>query len=153
MSAFLLDTNVVSETVRLRPEPRVTDWIARQPNDALFLSVLTLGELRRGFITAPDPQRRARLERWLETDVLRWFEGRILPVTREIADHWGVIDGTCQLRGTKANTVDGLIAATALEHGLTVVTRNVKDFALFSVSLFNPWEKPPQHVTDPRLTP
>jgi toxin FitB len=153
MSGFLLDTNVVSETVRLRPEPRVTDWIARQPNDALFLSVLTLGELRRGFITAPDPQRRARLERWLETDVLRWFEGRILPVTREIADHWGVIDGTCQLRGTKANTVDGLIAATALEHGLTVVTRNVKDFALFSVSLFNPWEKPPQHVTDPRLTP
>jgi toxin FitB len=153
MSGFLLDTNVVSETVRLRPEPRVTDWIARQPNDALFLSVLTLGELRRGFITAPDPQRRARLERWLETDVLRWFEGRILPVTREIADHWGVIDGTCQLRGTKANTADGLIAATALEHGLTVVTRNVKDFALFSVSLFNPWEKPPQHVTDPRLTP
>jgi toxin FitB len=153
MSGFLLDTNVVSETVRLRPEPRVTDWIERQPNDAHFLSVLTLGELRRGFITAPDPQRRARLERWLETDVLRWFEGRILPVTREIADHWGVIDGTCQLRGTKANTADGLIAATALEHGLTVVTRNVKDFALFSVPLFNPWEEPPQHVTDPRLTP
>ncbi|MBV9507693.1 MAG: type II toxin-antitoxin system VapC family toxin [Acidobacteriia bacterium] len=148
MSGFLFDTNVVSETSRLRPEPRVTDWVARQPNEALFLSVLTIGELRRGFITAPDPQRRDRLERWLETDVLQWFEGRILPVTREIADRWGVIDGTCQLRGTKANTVDGLIAATALEHGLTVVTRNVKDFALFGVPFLNPWEEPAQPVTD-----
>lgn len=140
MSGFLLDTNIPSETVRLRPEGRVTEWIARQANDTLFLSVVTIGELRRGFITAPDPQRRARLERWLETDVLLWFDGRILPVTKEIADRWGVIDGTCQLRGTPANTADGMIAATALEHGLTVVTRNVKDFSLFGVPLFNPWE-------------
>jgi predicted nucleic acid-binding protein len=89
MSGFRLDTNIPSETIRLRPEPRVTDWIARQTNDALFLSVVTIGELRRGFITAPDPQRRTRLERWLETDVLLWFDGRILPVTKEIADRWG----------------------------------------------------------------
>lgn len=140
MSGFLLDTNFPSETGRLRPEPRVTDWIARQNNDALFLSVVTIGELRRGFITAADPQRRARLERWLETEVLLWFGGRILPVTKEIADSWGGIDGTCQLRGTPANTADGMIAATALEHGLTVVTRNVKHFAALGVSLCNPWE-------------
>ena len=142
MSGFLLDTNIPSETVRLRPEPRVTDWIARQANATLFVSVVTIGELRRGFITAPDPQRRARLERWLETDVLLWFDGRILPVTKEIADRWGVIDGTCQLRGTPANTADGMIAATALEHGLTIVTRNVKDFSPFGVPLFDPWETP-----------
>jgi len=142
MSGFLLDTNIPSETVRLRPEPRVTDWIARQANATLFVSVVTIGELRRGFITAPDPQRRARLERWLETDVLLWFDGRILPVTKEIADRWGVIDGTCQLRGTPANTADGMIAATALEHGLTIVTRNVKDFSRFGVPLFDPWETP-----------
>jgi toxin FitB len=153
MSAFLLDTNVVSETVRLRPDPRVTEWIARQPNSALFLSVLTIGELRRGFTIAPDPERRARLERWLENDVLRWFEGRILPVTQVIAQRWGVIDGTCQLRGTTANTADGLIAATALEHGLTVATRNVKDFSLFGVPFLNPWEEQPQRVSDPRPTP
>ena len=140
MSGFLLDTNIPSETIRLQPERRVTEWIARQANDTLFISVVTIGELRRGFITAPDPQRRARLGRWLETDVLLWFDGRILPVTQEIADRWGVIDGTCQLRGTPANTADGMIAATALEHGLTVVTRNVKDFSLFGVPLFNPWE-------------
>jgi toxin FitB len=141
MSGFLLDTNIPSETVRLRPEARVTDWITRQRNDEFFLSVVTIGELRRGFITVPDPQRRARLGRWLETDVLLWFDGRILPVTKEIADRWGVIDGTCQLHGTPANTADGMIAATALEHGLTVVTRNVRDFSLFSVPLFNPWEE------------
>lgn len=153
MSGFLLATNVVSEAVRQRPERRVMDWVAQQPNDALFFSVLTIGELRRGFILAPEPQRRARLERWLETDVLQWFDGRILPVTKEIADRWDVIDGTCQLRGTTVNTADGLIAATALEHGLTVVTRNVRDFAPFSVPVLNPWEEPPQRVTDPRLTP
>jgi toxin FitB len=140
MSGFLLDTNIPSETVRLRPEPRVTEWIAKQANETLFISVVSIGELRRGFITAPDPQRRVRLERWLENDVLMWFDGRILPVTKEIADRWGVIDGTCLLRGTPANTADGLIAATALDHGLTVVTRNVKDFAIFGVSVFNPWD-------------
>jgi toxin FitB len=140
MSGFLLDTNIPSETVRLRPEPRVTEWIAKQANETLFISVVSIGELRRGFITAPDPHRRVRLERWLENDVLMWFDGRILPVTKEIADRWGVIDGTCLLRGTPANTADGLIAATALDHGLTVVTRNVKDFAIFGVSVFNPWD-------------
>ena len=106
MSGFLLDTNIPSETVKLRPEPRVAKWIAGQANETLFLSVVSIGELRRGFITAPDPQRRARLERWLENDMLLWFDGRILPVTKAIADRWGVIDGTCQLRGTPANTAE-----------------------------------------------
>ena len=94
MSGFLLDTNIPSETVRLRPEPRVTEWIAKQANETLFISVVSIGELRRGFITAPDLQRRTRLERWLENDVLLWFDGRMLPVTKEIAERWGVIDGT-----------------------------------------------------------
>jgi predicted nucleic acid-binding protein len=71
-----------------------------------------------------------------------WFDQRILPVTKEIADRWDVIDGTCQMRRTPANTADGMIAATALEHGLTVVTRNVKDFAGLGVQLFNPWDLP-----------
>jgi predicted nucleic acid-binding protein len=140
MSGFLLDTNIPSETVRVRPEPRVTEWIRHQANETLFLSAVTIGELRRGFVTLPESERRTRLERWLERDVMLWFDERILPVTKQIADRWGMIDGICQLRGTPANTADGMIAATALEHGLTVVTRNVKDFTAFGVSLFNPWE-------------
>jgi toxin FitB len=140
MSGFLLDTNIPSETVNLRPEPRVIAWLNQQANEGLYLSVVTIGELRRGFITMPEGPRRTRLERWLETDVMLWFGERILPVTKEIADRWGVLDGTCQLRGTPANTVDGLIAATALEHDLTVVTRNARHFALFGVAMLNPWE-------------
>lgn len=140
MSGFLLDTNIPSETVNLCPEPRVIAWLNQQANEELYLSVVTIGELRSGFITMPEGPRRTRLERWLETDVVLWFGERNLPVTKEIADQWGVLDGTCQMRGTPANTADGLIAATALEHDLTVVTRNTKHFALFGVALLNPWE-------------
>jgi len=88
----------------------------------------------------PNSERRTRPERWPEIDLLPWFDGRILPVTKPIAERWGVLDAQCQLRGTPANTADGMIAATALEHGLTVVTRNVKDFAGLGVAIFNPWE-------------
>lgn len=142
MSGFLFDTNIPSETVKLRPEPRVTAWIRQQANDTLYLSVISIGELRRGFIPLPHDARRTRLEHWLENDVMLWFDQRILPVTKEIADRWGVIDGTCQMQGTPANTADGLIAATALEHGLTVVTRNVRHFAGLGVQLFNPRDIP-----------
>jgi toxin FitB len=146
MSGFLLDTDIPSETVKLRPDKRVTTWISAQPSLTLFISAMTIGELGRGFVTLPpsETDRRRRLEQWLERDVMLWFNGRILPVTKEIADRWGAIDGTCQLRGTPANTADGLIAATALEHGLTVATRNVKDYARlapFNVPIFNPWEQ------------
>lgn len=106
MSGFLLDTNIPSETVKLRPEPSVTGWVSQQPNPTLYLSAVSIGELRRGFITMPQGQRRTRLEHWLENDVMLWFDQRILPVTKEIADRWGVLDGTCQLKGTPANTAD-----------------------------------------------
>lgn len=76
----------------------------------------------------------------VHTDLLVWFRNRILPVTHAVADRWGVLDGQCQLRGTPLNTADGMIAATAIEHGLTVVTRNVKDFASLGVDIFNPGE-------------
>ena len=80
------------------------------------------------------------LETWFHTDLLVWFRNRILPVTHAVADRWGVLDGQCQLRGTPLNTADGMIAATAIEHGLTVVKRNAKDFAGLGVDIFNPWE-------------
>jgi predicted nucleic acid-binding protein len=88
----------------------------------------------------PPGRRRTELEAWFHTDLLSWFRGRILPVTHSIADRWGVLDGECQLKGTPLNTADGMIAATALDHDLTVVTRNVKDFAGLGVAIFNPWD-------------
>jgi predicted nucleic acid-binding protein len=140
MSGFLLDTNVPSETLRPRPNANVSAWIKRQPKDVQFLSVVSVGELRRGFILMPPGRQRTRLEQWLEQDLLPLFAGRILPVTLSIGDRWGVLDAQRQLRGRPLNTADGMIAATALEHGLTVVTRNVKDFSDLGLSVLNPWD-------------
>ena len=141
MSGYLLDTNIPSEMLRPRPDASVAWWLQRQANDTLFVSVVTMGELRRGItlLTERSP-RRAELDRMIGEKVPSWFQDRILPVTHSIADRWGVLDGQCQLKGTPLNTADGMIAATALEHGLTLVTRTVKDFADLGLVLLNPWD-------------
>jgi predicted nucleic acid-binding protein len=140
VSGFLLDANIPSELIRTRPDPRVGNWVYAKDEQSLYLSVVSIGELRRGLVLLPAGRRRTELVRWFENDVLPRFHGRILPVTHSIADRWGVLDGQCQLKGTPLNTADGMIAATALEHGLTLVTRNVKDFAGLGVVLLNPWD-------------
>jgi predicted nucleic acid-binding protein len=140
MTVFLLDTNIPSELIRPRPEPRVATWLQGIDNEQLFLSVITLGEIRKGFTVLPERARRQKLEQWLEQELRPWFAERILSVDEAVAERWGALDGARQLQGTPLNTADGLIAATAIEHGLVVVTRNVKDFAGLAVELFNPWE-------------
>ena len=140
MSGFLLDTNVPSELVRPQPEPKVKSWVAAQNLDLLFISVVSFGELRKGIALLSPGKRRAGLETWIETDLTVLFFGRILPLTRSIAEQWGVLEAQRQLAGRPLNAPDGQIAATALDHGLTVVTRNTKDFADLGVTLFNPWD-------------
>ena len=90
MSGFLLDTNIPSEIIRSRPDSRVNDWIRAQDDETLHLSVITVGELRKGLTTMPESKRRSQLQEWLETDLLPLFAGRILPITQPIADRWGV---------------------------------------------------------------
>lgn len=140
MSGFLLDTNIPSELIRTRPDPHVENWVFTQDEQSLHLSVVSIGELRRGLVILPASKRRTELERWFENDLLPRFLGRILALTHSIADRWGVLDGQCQLKGMPLNTADGMIAATAIEHGLTVVTRNVRDFAGLGIEVFNPWD-------------
>ena len=140
MNGYLLDTNIPSEFSRDRPDARVVKWLKTQPATTLFLSVVTIGEIRKGLTVLPPGRRRSELETWFQTDLLLWFRNRILPVTHVIADRWGELDGQCQMKGTPLNTADGMIAATGIEHNLTVVTRNVKDFAGLGVGIFNPWE-------------
>jgi toxin FitB len=140
MSGFLLDTNVPSELVRSQPEPKVKTWVAAQELDTLFISAVSFGELRKGIILRSPGKRRAELEAWIETDLSMLFSERILSVTRSIAERWGVLEGQRQLAGRPLNVPDGMIAATALEHGLTLVTRNGKDFDGLGVEIFNPWE-------------
>lgn len=137
---FLLDTNVPSELTRPQPDPRVAQWLEETDDDLMYLSVITIGEVRKGITVHPEPHRRADLQQWLETELRPWFAGRILPVTEAIADRWGMFEGICQVKGIGSNAPDGLIAGTALEHDLTLVTRNVKDFTAFGVQIFNPWE-------------
>ncbi len=137
---FLLDTNIPSELMRPRPEPKVKDWVAAQDISALFLSVVSIGELETGFTTMQDAARRTRLEASLERHLALLFPQRVLPVTQAIAARWGGLDGMRQLSGRPLSAPDGMIAATALEHGLTLVTRNVKDFAGLGVTIFNPWD-------------
>jgi len=141
VSGFLLDTNVISELMRPRPEMKVTGWIAAQDIGTLFLSVVSIGELESGFTTMQDTTRRARLEESLERHLSQLFPGRILPVTQPLAVRWGKLNGTRQSLGRPLSAPDGLIAATAMEHGLTIVTRNVRDFVGLGVIILDPWNE------------
>jgi predicted nucleic acid-binding protein len=140
MRGFLLDTNIPSEMRRVRPEQRVIEWLKAVNDDELYLSVITIGEIWKGFTLLRDATRRAQLEQWLEREVRDWFAERILPVNEAVAERWGVLEAERQLRGAPLNTADGLIAATALEHDLTLVTHNGKDFVGLGVQILDPWK-------------
>ena len=139
MTGFLLDTNIPSELTRPHPQPSVVKWLENAQDEQLHLSVVSLGEILKGITTLAAGQRRNVLHQWLDETLRPWFEGRILPVSEAIAAHWGVLSGECQLRGRMLNMADGLIAATALEHGLTLVTRNTRDFEGLNLAILNPW--------------
>src|SRR5271163_3013083 len=140
MSGFLLDTNIPSEMLRPRPDAKVAEWFRLQSKETLFVSVVTLGELKRGVTLLTErSSRRVELERIIRESIPAWFQDRILPITRAIAERWGALDGERQLAGRPLNIADGMIAATALEHGLTLVTRNVKDFDQLGLTILNPW--------------
>lgn len=140
MSGFLLDTNCISEVVRPRPEPRVVEWMEETDERLMFLSVLTLGEIRRGVAGLPQSRRRAQLEAWLELMLPDRFADRILAVDAQVADRWGLLAAEAKRRGRPLATVDALLAATALHHNLTLVSRNVGDFAATRVAVLNPWD-------------
>ena len=140
MSGFLLDTNCVSQLVRVKPEPRVLEWMEAAEETLLHLSVLTLGEIRKGLAALPQGRRRTRLEAWLEVDLRGRFAGRILPVDAAVADRWGLLAAQAKRNGVTLSIVDGLLAATALHYNLTIVSRNVRDFAAAQVTALNPWE-------------
>ena len=141
MSGFLLDTNVISELTRPKPEPRVTAWLDSIDESLLYLSVLTLGEIRKGLGIMSSGQRRTRLELWLTTELKSRFAGRLLTIDAGVADYWGQLAGDAQRHGTPVPVIDGLLAATALHHHLTMVTRNVQDYIVHkNLQAFNPWD-------------
>jgi predicted nucleic acid-binding protein len=140
MSGFLLDKNCVSELIRSRPEPRVMDWMRAADESLLYLSALTLGEIRKGAAILAQSKRRTHLESWLELDLQVRFSGRILAIDNAVADRWGWLTAEAERKGRPLAAIDGLLAATALEHNLTIVSRNTSDFAQTHVPILNPWE-------------
>ena len=139
MSGFLLDTNVVSELVSPKPDDKVRRWVEQTDESILFLSVLTLGEIRNGVERLRPGRRRGRLESWLQVDLPRRFQDRILPVTAAVADRWGTVSAVAAAKGKPVPVIDGLLAATALHYNLTLVTRNASDVSGTGVSTLNPW--------------
>jgi predicted nucleic acid-binding protein len=140
VSGFLLDTNILSETVKAQPNARVLAWLEASDEQLFHVSVLTLGEIRNGIDSAPPSARRTALESWLSRDLTIRFAGRILGVNQEIADRWGRITTKGSVAGRPVPAIDSLLAATALHHNLTLVTRNAKHAAATGAPFFNPWE-------------
>ena len=140
MPGFLLDTNVVSELMKPQPDPRVVTWVDATPEVLLHLSVITLGEVRKGIDLLPDDsRRRAALLSWLERDVRVRFQERLLVFDDEVAERWGQIEALARKRGLTLPTIDAELAATALHHGLTFATRNTEHIGPAGVPVFNPW--------------
>ena len=136
---FLLDTNVLSEGARPRPDRLYAEWLASQSPDEIAVSVITCGEVKRGIELLPMGRKRATLEAWLDSVLHHDFRGRVLRVNADIALEWGRLTAAARKRGRVLDLGDGLLLATAAVHGLTIVTRNERDFADRGVPVINPW--------------
>jgi predicted nucleic acid-binding protein len=138
--SYLLDTNVVSEWTKPRPNPGVIEWLSQVAEDEVFLSVVTFAELRHGIERLPAGRRRRRLDEWLRGELALRFEGRIVLIDGAIADEWGRLVARQEARGRPIAAMDGLIAVTAQVHALTLVTRNAVDFQVSVKAVLNPWQ-------------
>jgi toxin FitB len=134
--SYLIDTNVLSELRRSTPNAHVVRWMSARPATTLYLSVLTLGELRKGIEGLAEGARKRRLLDWLETELPAFFAGRILPIDHAVADRWGRLAAQAK---RPLSAIDSLLAATALTHGFTLITRNLKDFEHAQLMVLNPW--------------
>ena len=138
---WLLDTCVVSEFVKPLPDQRVFSWLRTTAEGDIGLSVVTMAELLFGVGRMDDGRRKLRLVKWIESDLAARFSGRILSVDLEVAREWSRIRIDAERVGRPLGQADALIAATALHHGLTLVTRNVRDFEATEVRIYNPWSE------------
>jgi len=135
---YLLDTDVLSEAVKKKPKQAVIDWIDRQEETSLYLSVVTFGEFQKGISKLAHSRKRKRLQDWVDSDLAGRFAGRILDVDLRVAARWGEMSAAAEKAGRRVPVLDGLIAATALEFGLTVVTGNAQHFGVTGVRRLDP---------------
>lgn len=133
---YLLDTNVLSELVKSKPDSKVLAWFQNIPNESLYLSVISIGEIRKGLETVQDSRRKEKLRMWLEHELLAWFGDHIKPIDLPVAECWGRLLATVK---RPVPAMDSLIAATAIHFDLAVVTRNTQDFHYPALTIINPW--------------
>ena len=137
---YILDTCVISEMVKVKPDPYVLEWIRMQDEENLYLSVITIGEIQKGISRLTDNQKKKeQLQNWLSKELRNRFNARIIELNYEAAMVWGKVLGDCEKRGISLPAIDSLIASQGLLHKMTVVTRNISDMEPSGVMLFNPW--------------
>lgn len=137
---YLLDTCVISELIKREPNKNVISWLQAQDEANLFLSILTFGELQKGIQKDPDQNRKKKLKIWIEEDLKKRFENRIIPIDLKVVTNWGSIQGLAELAGRTMPTLDGLIAVSGLTYNCAIATRNTSDMEQSTAELFNPWE-------------
>lgn len=137
--SLLLDTNVVSEWSKAEPSRAVQDWFEGVDESSVFLCIVTLAGIRYGIELMPEGRKRRDLWQWLHRDVTDRFDGRLIPIESRVAEKWATLMAQEKMAGRALKALDGFIAATALVHGLALVTRNVRDFQGLGLNLINPW--------------
>jgi len=138
---YLLDTCLISELSKSVPNQKVIEWLKKISSDSLFLSVITIGEIRKGLSKLQSSEKKERLTDWLDT-LLKLYRKRILSIDLRIAEKWGLLQGNAEKIGKPMSSVDSLLAATAIVNNLTLVTRNESDFEVGEVPIINPWKLP-----------
>jgi len=134
--SYLIDTNVISELAKTQPNKQVVSWFGSISNHELYLSVITLGEIRKGIAKISDDKKREKIRMWLDHELLQWFGERILPIDQHVANKWGVLQASVS---RTLSAIDSLIAATAMHSDLILVTRNIKDFDIPGIEIINPF--------------
>jgi toxin FitB len=137
---YVLDTNVISELIAKQPNPKVIAWLDSLDPTTLYLTVLTIGEIRKGIEKLPASKRKDDLKEWLETDLLLRFQGKILDITTEVMLIWGELTGRLENQGRPLAAIDSLIAAIVLQQNYSLITRNESDFQYSGVKIINPWK-------------
>jgi predicted nucleic acid-binding protein len=136
---YLLDTCLLSELYKARPDQGVVEWISGIEEERLFVSILSMGEIQKGIAKLEDGKRRNSIQTWLDQDLQRRFDGRMLVVDMEIALEWGRVCGESEKKGMPLPVIDSLLASTAICGNFTLVTRNERDFARYAIKTLNPW--------------